>query len=899
MVRKSAPEQVETVVVGSGFGGSVTAFRLAEAGRDVLVLERGRAYPPGSFPRSPAELAGAFWDPDAGRHGLFDVWSLGGSDAVVSAGLGGGSLIFANALERAEERWFARADPPGAGAARGGAGSRGSGAGRGSTRRRATAGQPWPVGRADLEPHYDAVERMLGATPFPAGRPGYENAGRPAAVRAAARRAGLDWRAPALAVSFGVRGTTAPGLALPEAAYGNVHGRARTTCQLAGDCVLGCNHGAKNSLDHTYLSAAAYHGAEIRTRCEVRGIAPDGEGGWVVSYVEHHRAVDGTPVDTVALPMRAVRCSRVVLAAGALGSTYLLLRARPGLPAVSPLLGHEFSGNGDVLGLVVGARHGDRPAWPAGGAPTITGAVQLPAALQGSGPGFVLHDAGVPAFLSWLLAAREVALHGSGGHGVPGLPAGLGLPGVGRSLRLARDAREWVAARLFGGAGGDLRGRLARLADAGAAAEPLLALLAVGRAGTDGVLRLDGDRLAVERSGAGHDEYLERVRATMAELAAELGGRFEAGPGTAHQRTTAHPLGGASMGTSARDGVVDEFGQVFGHPGLYVVDGAVFPGPVGAAPALTIAAFADRAAQRMVADGRRRARTVPRPRTSPGTRALAVPSGTTRTRTARSTTSARAGASAAGGGSVHGGGSVSRAATSAGGRTSAPRTSSGTKGSTAMKASTTAPTGSRAAGTRTATTQARQSTGTGGTRATGGTAAAKPAGRATAAKAAGRATPAKALGPAKPAGQAVTTTSAGRATTAKIAEPARTAKPAGQAMSKTSAGRSTTAKVAGRASTAKAAGQASTAKAAGRVSTAKAGGAGTRASSGGRGVASRPAGERPAGKGPVDASGLRSGAATAVDVPLQAAGPAGSAVRGAVPGAATGGAGARRAAVAR
>jgi cholesterol oxidase len=857
-----------------------------------LVLERGRAYPPGSFPRSPAELAGAFWDPDAGRHGLFDVWSLGGSDAVVSAGLGGGSLIFANALERAEERWFARAARPGADVARaGGAGSRASGAGRGATRRRAAAGQPWPIGRADLEQHYDAVEKMLGATPFPAGRPGYENAGRQAAVRAAAQRAGLDWRAPALAVSFGVRGTTAPGLALPEAAYGNVHGRARTTCQLAGDCVLGCNHGAKNSLDHTYLSAAAYHGAEIRTRCEVRGITPDGDGGWVVSYVEHHRAVDGTPVDTVALPMRAVRCSRVVLAAGALGSTYLLLRARPGLPAVSPLLGHEFSGNGDVFGLVVGARHGDRPAWPAGSAPTITGAVQLPAALQGTGPGFVLHDAGVPAFLSWLLAAREVALHGSGGLGLPGLPASLGLPGVGRSLRLAKDARDWVATRLFGGAGGDLRGRLARLADAGAGAEPLLALLAVGRAGTDGVLRLDGDRLDVERSGASHDEYLQRVRATMAELAAELGGRFEAGPGTANQRTTAHPLGGASMGTSARDGVVDEFGQVFGHPGLYVVDGAVFPGPVGAAPALTIAAFADRAAQRMVADGRRRARTVPRPRTSPGTRALVAPSATTRTRTARSTTSVWAGGgSVSGGGSAAGGGSASRAATSADRRTSAPRTSSGTKGSTAMKASTTAPTGSRAAGTKTATTQARQNTGTGTPKAaaparpprtaspTGG---AKPAGRATTEKPATRATTVKAAGPASTAkvdGLATTTDAAGRATTAKVA------------------GRASMAKVAGQTPAARAAGQAPTAKAAGQASTAKTGGAGAKASSGGRGVTSRPASNRTAGNGSGGASGPRSAAA---DVPLQAAGPAGSAVRGAAPGAPTGGAGARRAAVAR
>jgi cholesterol oxidase len=624
MVRKSAPEQVETVVVGSGFGGSVTAFRLAEAGRDVLVLERGRAYPPGSFPRSPGALTAQFWEPSAGRHGLFDVWSLGGVDAIVAAGLGGGSLIGAGALERADERWFVRAEPPpdGQGDAR-------------RARRRDRSAQPhgrgWPVGRAELEPHYDAVERMLGAAPFPAGRPGFAATGRAGALRDAAERAGLEWHAAALAVSFGAGGVTAPGLPLPEAPYGNVHGRARTTCQLAGDCVLGCNHGAKNSLDHTYLSAAAFHGAEIRTRCEVRGITPDGADGWVVSYVEHHRAAEGVPADTIALPMRAVRCARVVLAAGALGSTYLLLRARPALGGLAPMLGHGFSGNGDALGLVIAPR---RPAPAPGGlAPTITGAVRVPDTRDGRS-GFVVHDAGVPAFVSWLLAARDLAAGGA-----PGLP-GLGLPGVGRSLRLAKDTRDWVAARLRGSPAGDLPARLARLAAAGADAEATVALLAVGRAGGDGVLRLADDRLDLDldldRAALG--EYFDRVRATMTELAAELGGRFEPAPlGGADRRATAHPLGGAPMGHSPRDGVVDEFGQAFGYPGLYVLDGAALPGPVGAAPALTIAAYADRAAQTMVTVARRRT-APPRPRPA----AKAAPVEATSSRPAAKATSASA-----------------------------------------------------------------------------------------------------------------------------------------------------------------------------------------------------------------------------------------------------------------
>src|SRR3954447_6520376 len=130
-------EHVDCVIVGSGFGGSVTAFRLAEAGRRVLLFERGKAYPPGSFPRSPRGVKQNFWDPSRGLQGMFDVWSFSGLDGIVSSGLGGGSLISANAMLRREERGF---DAP---------------------------AEPWPVTRATLEAHYARAERMLGATPYP------------------------------------------------------------------------------------------------------------------------------------------------------------------------------------------------------------------------------------------------------------------------------------------------------------------------------------------------------------------------------------------------------------------------------------------------------------------------------------------------------------------------------------------------------------------------------------------------------------------------------------------------------------------------------------------------------------------------------------------------------------
>src|SRR3954452_13208422 len=165
-------EHVDCVVVGSGFGGSVTAFRLAEAGRRVLVLERGKAYPPGSFPRSPRKLKTNFWDPSRGLQGMFDVWGFSGLDGLVSSGLGGGSLIYANVLLRKDERWF---DDP---------------------------AERWPVSRADLESHYDRAERMLGATEYPLGHTPYDRTPKTLAFRAAAEARGLDWRPVPLAVTF-------------------------------------------------------------------------------------------------------------------------------------------------------------------------------------------------------------------------------------------------------------------------------------------------------------------------------------------------------------------------------------------------------------------------------------------------------------------------------------------------------------------------------------------------------------------------------------------------------------------------------------------------------------------------------------------------------------------------
>ncbi len=555
----SRPEHVANVVVGSGFGGSVTAFRLAQAGQDVVLLERGKPYPPGSFARTPTQMSRNFWDPSEGLQGLFDIWSFRGIESVVSSGLGGGSLIYANVLLRKDENWFVteNTDPGGA--------------------------RPWPVSRADLEPHYDAVEQMIGVQRFPAGQPGYESSAKTTAFTAAADRLGLEWQLPPLAVSFSPNGgPAARGLPIPDPAYGNLHGLPRRTCMMTGACDLGCNNGAKNTLDHTYLSAAAFHGADLRTRCEVRSFAPLPSGGWLVRYVQHLPEHEGSPTATRRLPLHEITCDRLLLAAGTLGSTFLLLANRSMLPAASPMLGHRFSGNGDLLGFVLDAYEaGLDGSLGASSAPVITSAIRVADALDGgSGRGFYIEDAGYPGFVDWLVEAGD----------------------LGRQVRRwAEFAVERIRARLIGAPRSQISTAIARALGPGRASGGAMPLLGMGRDQPDGVMRLRSGYLDVDWTTETSKDFFDEVRGTMAELAEAMDGTFVGNPMDWMQRViTVHPLGGVPMGHDRTAGVVDGHGEMFGHPGLYVVDGSVMPGPVGANPSLTIAAFADRAAEHII-----------------------------------------------------------------------------------------------------------------------------------------------------------------------------------------------------------------------------------------------------------------------------------------------------------
>jgi len=549
----NAQEHFDAIVIGSGFGGSVMAERLSDAGKRVVLLERGRAYPPGSFPRSPKQFRRAFWDPSAGGYGMYNVWSFPHFGSVVSSGLGGGSLIYANVEIRKDADTFV--DEPGV--------------------------ETWPVTREELDPHYDRVEKMLNVQAYPLDHEAF-NTPRTRNFMAAGRAAGWDPYLPNLAITFANEGREPAVGERIEEAEPNLHGLERRTCRLLGECDIGCNEGAKNSLDYNYLSAAKRHGADLRTLHEVRTFSRDGDR-WRVEYVVHDLDREGQETDTSTLQVRTMTADKLILSAGTFGSTFLMLK---NLPTVSPMLGHRFCGNGDLLTIATDAsvkRNGKRIPLrlDASRGPSIAAAIRFADGPEGRG--FYMEDVGYPGFVDWVIEATDA-------------------PGI-----LWR-ARHTVARMLYGLLGRerdrdtDVGAEIAALLGTARRSSSLMPIGAMGRDVPDGQLEMDGSRLTstwrIDRSAP----YFLRARSEMQKMATELGARFMDNPIWHFGRRviTVHPLGGCPMGRNISEGVVDQWGRVFGQPGLYIADGSVMPGPVGPNPSLTIASLSDRFATRLL-----------------------------------------------------------------------------------------------------------------------------------------------------------------------------------------------------------------------------------------------------------------------------------------------------------
>lgn len=556
------------VVVGSGYGGGIAASRLARAGQHVCVLERGAERIPGEYPGAAGDLRGEVQiDTSHGHIGpvdaMFDVRVNDEVTAIVGCGLGGTSLINAGVTLEMRHELFETEGWP-----------------------RAFSADP-----ELLSPYEVRARRMLDASPYPADRPPLRKV---EALEQAAQRVGGQFHRPPIAVNF-VDQVNRTGVYQPA-------------CNGCGDCCSGCNRGSKNTTLMNYLPDAHAHGAAIFTHASVRWVER-ADAGWLVHLDdvaggrEHPRP-------------QTIRADVVVLAAGTLGSTEILTRSRDRGLALSPKLGHGFSGNGDVLAFsydsywreeatgdgghawspIHGVGVGDRPtpvdAMPG---PCIAGLIDLrddPDVRKQ----LVVEEGVIPSPLAGglapLLAAAEAISVNPFASGI-----GLARTRVESAIALARAMA------------GDPK-HLAEQAYQGPV-DRTQTYLVMSIDDADGRLELVDDRLRIRWPGVGREAAFGHDDAVLREVNAAVHGQLFSNPlwtdPLDRQVVTVHPVGGCRMADHFADGVVDDRCRVHAgpgalHPGLYVCDGSVIPAAVGINPLLTISAIAERAVELLARD---------------------------------------------------------------------------------------------------------------------------------------------------------------------------------------------------------------------------------------------------------------------------------------------------------
>ncbi len=538
----------EIVVVGSGYGGAIAASRLARAGRDVCLLERGRERWPGEYPETAWEgVRDLQMHGPQGQHGnptaLFDI-RLGPVGALVGCGLGGTSLINANVSKEPDERtWSEPCWPPALVADR----------------------------HDGLEAGYERARQMLRPKPTP-GDPSRKLA----ALQMGAVGAGMGDKFERAPINVAFEGGI------------NAAGVMQPACNMCGDCCSGCNVGAKTTTLMTYLPDAWHHGAKIFTEIAVRHLERSGDE-WIVHYdlvgVGRGR-FNGS--DTF------VRADRVILAAGTYGSTEIMLRSQRAGLAVSERLGHSYSGNGDVLGFAYdcdedmngvgfGAHHDDHQE-PVG--PCIQGIIDLRSESAPLVEGHVVEEGSIPGAMAIAMPEALTAFTLFHVDRAPGQRH--------HNVHGAIDAAKSIL-------GGPRRGAIAKT----------LTYLVQGHDDAAGVLELDDrDQLHMRWPHPGLEPTFDETDVLLQQITKPLGGLYSRDPLFSQpldwRLMTTHPLGGCSMGETAELGVVDDSCRVFDgvsgtgvYDSLYVMDGSVIPMSLGINPLLTISAVAERACKQL------------------------------------------------------------------------------------------------------------------------------------------------------------------------------------------------------------------------------------------------------------------------------------------------------------
>jgi cholesterol oxidase len=521
----------DVLIIGSGFGGSVSALRLTEKGYSVGVLEAGRRFADDEFAKTSWNLRKFLWAPKLGMYGIQRIHLLRNVMILAGAGVGGGSLNYANTLYVppppffADLQWSHITD--------------------------------W---RAELAPHYQQAQRMLGVV----RNPTFTDADR--IVKEVADEMGVgDTFVPTpVGVFFGPDGTKTPGQTVPDPYFGGA-GPARTGCLECGCCMTGCRYGAKNTLLKNYLGLAESAGAQVVPMTTVTGFEQRPDGVWEVHTVRTGR--------WLRRKRRVFTATHLVLAAGTWGTQHLLFEMRDSgkLAKLSPRLGALTRTNSESI---VGA-----------------GRLKVSPDLD------LTHGVAITSSIHPTSDTHiEPVRYGKGSNAM-GLLQTLMTDGPGPE---GSDAPRWK--QLWTNAGHDPRGTLRLLNPRRWSERTVIALVmqhldnSITTFTKRGKL---GRRRYTSRQGHGEpnptwipvgNEVTRRIAAKIDGVAGGTWGELFNIP------LTAHFLGGAVIGDGPEHGVIDPYQRVYGYPTLSVMDGAAISANLGVNPSLSITAQAERAA---------------------------------------------------------------------------------------------------------------------------------------------------------------------------------------------------------------------------------------------------------------------------------------------------------------
>ncbi|HTV19713.1 MAG TPA: GMC family oxidoreductase [Polyangiaceae bacterium] len=516
-----APEShFDFLIIGSGFGGSVSALRLVEKGYRVAVLEQGSDYSAGDFAKTTWDLRKWLWMPRLGFRGIMQLRFFRDVTVLAGSGVGGGSLGYAATLPTPKASFF-----------------------------QAPGWADLADWQSELAPHYQTARRMLGVAQVPALFPADK-----VLLRVAEKRGQVEnFQVPEVGIYFGDAGRSKP-----DPFFGG-EGPERRGCRFCGACMTGCRHDANNSLDKNYLYLARQRGLTLLADTQVVDVLPAEQGGYRV------RALSGK--SGFGRRERWFGASHVIFSAGALGSVELLLRLKEkgSLPQLSGELGRRVRTNEEsLIAVTVNSRERSMSEGVAIGSLLQTDEhSHIEAVRYGEGSGFwrllgLPHVASaLPGLLKIFLAFFSVLRH----------PI--------RFFRawLVPDWAKYTAILLYMRAfDGSIRFRLRR-----------------GPFGASMGSTVDGGhkpRAYMPEASELAEEYAREADGVPIAMFTET---------LLNVPTTAHLLGGCCMGSDASNGVIDARHRVFGHPGLFVIDGSAVSANPGVNPSLTITALAERA----------------------------------------------------------------------------------------------------------------------------------------------------------------------------------------------------------------------------------------------------------------------------------------------------------------